>query len=373
MTHIVMTGSDTSMYTAPHASETAARMGFYARTLNELHPGSHLTYMAIGAPQGSQPICEANLSIIPVAGLGQLYAAFAKLQDINLITPQTCTEEAWIAYLFAVPRKIPVVPQEHGDPFSPHRRSGAWWRKNLLRLRDRLGLSLLRLACGVRAVSPEVAEKIKPLMKSKPVAVFPVPVSITPLERQETTPTLLFVGRLDPGKNVATFLQIAAKVRRSHPDLRIEIAGDGPDRAVLENMADSLGLRDCCTFHGWVSQNKLAECYARATLFVFPTLHEAFGRVVIEALLCGVPVISSLAVGPRFILQPDDAGILLDAMDIEGFSTAILNLLTNPGRRDEYRQRGYKTAVRFSRNAMSRQWMGWLAGLAKGKDTCASC
>lgn len=363
MTHIVMTGTDVSMYTNPEGSETAGRFAVYAQKLAELRPHSQLTYIAVGAPAGSTSIKNGNLTIVPVKSLLHLYGALKALPAISLITTQTITEQSWLTYIFALPRHIPVVVQEHGDPFDRHRFSGSRLRITLHRLRNFLALRMLRFASGMRVVSPGVANNIKPYLQGKSLAVLPVPVSISPLPRTENTPILLYIGRLDAGKNVDGFLKVAAALVNDHKDLTIEIAGDGPERSALEKLTHELGLASRTNFHGWMKYGDLAACYARATMFLAPSWHEAFGRVILEALICGAPVISSNTAGPSFILAADHSGILLDAGDLSGMIAAANRLLNNPAEREELRQRGYITAKRFSQQSMSHEWMDFLVRL----------
>lgn len=365
MTHIVMTGTDVSMYSPDQGSETLQRLSRYAETLASLQADARLTYIAIGAPRNSKPIHTDRLSIIPLTFLAGLYGCLKRLAPVSLISPQTMSEQCWVAYVFAMPRRIPVVPQEHGDPFDVHRYTAATsWKRLLHRLRDRLSLYLLRLAAGMRVVSPAVAGRLEHHLPGKPLAVLPVPVSMNPLPRQESVPILLFTGRLDKGKNVDGVLKVAAALAATCPDLQVEIAGDGPQRRELEHLAQTLRIASRVCFHGWVRNEELAACYARATVFLFPTWHEAFGRVILEALICGVPVISSHAAGPGFILGQDQSGLLFDADDIEGMAAAVGDLLDNPEKREDMRQRGYKTAQRFSRDALSRSWMQFLLAIA---------
>ena len=363
MPHIVMTGSDVTMYTNPNGSETASRFEGYAQALSALAPNSRLSVIVHGAPAGSLPIEMGNLRIIPVQGLGGVYRAFKSLPTIDLITPQTCTEEAWLCYLFARPRGIPVVPQEHNDPFDPRNYNGPRWRRALLHLRHKLALVLLRFAKGVRTVSPAVAEQLKPYLSGKPLAVLPVPVSITPLERAETGPRLLFVGRLDPQKNVTTLLELASRLLPQFPDLRLDIVGDGSLRRELEAQSAALDLGSCVTFHGWLSYHDLASCYAQANLFLCPSLYEGFGRVILEALICGTPVIASDTAGPKFILEHDQSGLLVPALNLERLRKETARLLDDPQARQALRERGYRTAARFSRTQMSRDWMDFLCKL----------
>ncbi|MCK6692421.1 MAG: glycosyltransferase family 4 protein, partial [Thermoanaerobaculia bacterium] len=102
---------------------------------------------------------------------------------------------------------------------------------------------------------------------------------------------IAYIGRLHPGKNVELVLRLFGEVATQHPRLELHIAGDGMLREQLESQVQSSLYRDRIIFHGWV--NDVASFYENADLFLFPSAHESFGNVVLEALLTGLPVLTS--------------------------------------------------------------------------------
>ncbi len=102
----------------------------------------------------------------------------------------------------------------------------------------------------------------------------------------EHDPVAIVVGRLAPEKNLDLALQAFAAIRSHHPNARMVFVGDGPLRKTL--------TRQCpeCLFVGTKHRETLAEHYASADLFLFPSLTETFGNVVSEALACGLPVVA---------------------------------------------------------------------------------
>ncbi len=108
-------------------------------------------------------------------------------------------------------------------------------------------------------------------------------------------PILLYVGRVSAEKNVEAFLKLKT------PGTKV-IVGDGPHRAWLQKTYPD------AKFLGYKTGEDLASCYAMADLFVFPSLTDTFGLVVIEALACGVPVAAFPATGPVDIIDRDVLG-----------------------------------------------------------------
>ena len=110
---------------------------------------------------------------------------------------------------------------------------------------------------------------------------------------------LLFVSRLAREKNVDLLLEA---VRAARVPVRLVIGGDGPERASLEARAAELGIADRTTFLGAVPRSSLPDLYASADAFVFPSLTETQGLVLVEALAAGALVIAADAAPVRDVL-----------------------------------------------------------------------
>lgn len=100
------------------------------------------------------------------------------------------------------------------------------------------------------------------------------------------TPVMLAVGRLAPEKNLGLAIEAFDALRAAHPDARLVLVGDGPQRAALQARCPH------AVFAGLRRGEDLAAHYASADLFVFPSLTETFGNVTIEALASGLPVLA---------------------------------------------------------------------------------
>jgi glycosyltransferase involved in cell wall biosynthesis len=97
-------------------------------------------------------------------------------------------------------------------------------------------------------------------------------------------------------KNLETLLRAVAKVKKSTPDVRLLIAGrplDPDYYARMQALSQALGLRDTVVFLGGLPQDKVAELYRQAEVFVFPSLVETFGNPLLEAMASGIPVVCS--------------------------------------------------------------------------------
>ena len=144
-----------------------------------------------------------------------------------------------------------------------------------------------------------------------------------------TGPVLGNAGWLIPRKRFDLFLQVAALVLRQRPDARFLIAGDGPERPRLEALAAELGIADAVVWVGWIDD--MRSVYAALDLLLFNSDWDAMGLTPIEAVVHGVPVVSSvLNGGLAEVLRPGVDAVLFDQHDVSALSTAALRLLADP-------------------------------------------
>jgi glycosyltransferase involved in cell wall biosynthesis len=137
------------------------------------------------------------------------------------------------------------------------------------------------------------------------------------------------VGRLAAAKDHATLLRAFRRVHDRRPWVRLVVAGVGPKRAELECLADDLGLADAVTFVGFVD-NAYASM-AAASVFVLSSKHEGLPTVLLEALACETPIVSTdCPSGPREILADGRYGRLVPVGDDAALAEAIVESLDAP-------------------------------------------
>ena len=134
-------------------------------------------------------------------------------------------------------------------------------------------------------------------------------------------PVLIAVGRLQMQKDFPTLLQAFAKVRKQRP-VKLLILGEGKEREALEDLIQKLGLDGDVSLPGFVA-NPYAYM-ARSSLFVLSSRWEGLPTVLIEALCCGTPVVSTdCPSGPREILKDGLYGQLVPVSDVDALARAI--------------------------------------------------
>jgi glycosyltransferase involved in cell wall biosynthesis len=173
-----------------------------------------------------------------------------------------------------------------------------------------------------------------------------VPTPARPPRRSGAPPTLVTVGHLVARKRHADVLRALAVLTPRHPTLRYAIVGDGPERAALEGLAARLEVTERVDFHGQLPHEQAVELGRGCTLFVMPSTEEAFGVAYIEAMAGGVPAIGCRGEpGPEEIAAAGDGLVLVPPGDIERLTQRIDELLSDPHRLHEIRQRARATVM----------------------------
>jgi glycosyltransferase involved in cell wall biosynthesis len=143
-------------------------------------------------------------------------------------------------------------------------------------------------------------------------------------------PYVLCVGRLnDERKNVDLLLRaFAALPVELRANTRLVLAGSSPPPARFWGRAQQLGLHQRVRFIDSPSNDRLVELYQNASVFALTSNEEGFGVVIIEAMACGVPVVSTRSGGPDDIIQDGHDGYLVALDDADGFADRLGRLLS---------------------------------------------
>ncbi|MCP4130476.1 MAG: glycosyltransferase family 4 protein [bacterium] len=157
---------------------------------------------------------------------------------------------------------------------------------------------------------------------------------------------LLTVSTLEPRKNMISILRAFSRLE-NYKDYQLVLVGRlGWIGKEFFSDIGVMGIEDSLLITGYIPGEDLAPLYTGAEAFVFPSLYEGFGLPVLEAMQCGCPVItahnSSL---PEVI---GDAGILVDARNIDDITAALKKVLTSSGLINTMRKKGLKQAEKFS-------------------------
>jgi glycosyltransferase involved in cell wall biosynthesis len=144
-------------------------------------------------------------------------------------------------------------------------------------------------------------------------------------------PRIAAAGRLVPDKGFDVLLAAFAEIADEHPEVELDLAGDGPERPNLETMAASLGIADRVRFRGWVGSNAMPGLFGAAAIAVLPSrINEGLGMVLVEAGLAGCALVGSDVGGIRDIVLPERTGILVPPNDPGALADGLRTLLRDP-------------------------------------------
>jgi glycosyltransferase involved in cell wall biosynthesis len=167
-------------------------------------------------------------------------------------------------------------------------------------------------------------------------------------------PFLLYVGGLDPSKNVRFLLEVLTVVRRQVPTMRLALAGEtGPRRDALLAMARASGLAGALDLLGFVDDARLAAAYRDAAAFVFPSLYEGFGLPPLEAMAAGCPVVASP--GGALLEVLGKAAWIAPLGEAAAWAGAVVTLHRDIGRRRAMVDAGRAHAARFTWKRVGRE------------------
>ena len=157
------------------------------------------------------------------------------------------------------------------------------------------------------------------------------------------TTLLLYVGRLSEEKRVSVLLEAFAGLRHRRPQVRLAVVGDGPARGGLEAGAPE-GVR----FLGELRGDALAQVYASADVFCFPSTTDTFGQVLLESAASGLPTVAAAAGGALELVEHRSTGLLVVPDDAGAFGAALAELVEHEPLRHELARRALVAARRRS-------------------------
>ena len=167
-------------------------------------------------------------------------------------------------------------------------------------------------------------------------------------------PVLIACGRLVDQKDYPTFLK-AVRIVRQHLPVETWILGEGPLRNKLEGYAEKLGIYNSVKFLGF--QKNPFKFFASANVFVLSSIYEGFGNVIVEAMACSLPVISTdCPFGPNEIIQHEWNGILTRPGDCEGMAQWIIKILKEKHLRDRLVNNAKDDIMRFDAKTVAEQY-----------------
>lgn len=204
---------------------------------------------------------------------------------------------------------------------------------------------------GLDAIfTPENARALEPMVRQS----YPLPERF-----------LLFVGTLEPRKNLPRLLEAYA-LARQHADLPPLVLAGAPgwQHERILTQARDLGVESHIVFAGYIPREHLPGVCAAASALLYPSLYEGFGLPPLEAMGCGTPVlVSNTSAMPEVV---GDGGVLVDPRDVQQIADGILRITQEEMLRQQIAERGLERAKRFRWEEAARRTSAVL------EDACSS-
>lgn len=279
--------------------------------------------------------------ITPIRDVRALWRLYRLIREIEPDVVHThTTKGGFIGRTAAYMARVPVIVHTlHSHLFHGYFGAPMTWILILMeRLAARMSDAVLTLTEGLRQ---ELAETYHITRRGR-IMVLPLGLDLDRFantRRKNGTfraewhipadaPLIGIIGRLEPIKNHALFMEAAAHIRRDLPDAHFIIIGDGILRETLEHQADALGLRDAVTFTGW--QQNLPAIYSDLDVSVVSSINEGMPVSVIESLAAGCPVVATAVGGVPDLLNGGALGTLVPPQDAPALADAITTTIRTP-------------------------------------------
>jgi glycosyltransferase involved in cell wall biosynthesis len=274
-----------------------------------------------------QPVYVPHPLLYPTAALARVLVEHRR-HRYDLATADDPFRAGLAALAFRRLTGVPFCVEYHTETLG----NAAWVAERPLihGAYSRIGAAVLAAAGSVRCVNERNRAQLAELTGREPsdllIEAIPVPVDLYDptrydgrarevRERLTTNPddvVLLFLGRLAPVKHVDQLIEAFGQLSERHANVVLEIVGDGPERRRLEQLARGRGR---IVFSGYVPEHEVHSHYGACDFFVNPSHSETYGRVYLEAMSAGKPVITT-----------DGAGAVADGLCIDGKNALVVRV-----------------------------------------------
>lgn len=268
-----------------------------------------------------------------------------------LITSQDPFELGLVAYLLKRKHKLPLQLQVHTDLLSPFFTK----ESRLNRIRLRIARFVLPKADGIRVVSERIRTSLvnELNIKDDRITVLPIFVDLEMYRgvhkiEQENSFTFLTVARLSREKNIGLAIQALAEVIKKHPEARMTIVGEGPEKLRLQSMARELGVSEYISFPGAVWKSGLVPYFSAADCFFLVSNYEGYAMAVVEAMSAGLPIIMTDVGLAGWLIRDKQEGVVVSVSDKDALISAMLHMMDDADARARYGRAVHDTVSKLA-------------------------
>ncbi len=306
---------------------------------------------------GRIPVVRALFRLVPY--LFAVWRLSGRVQVIHLMA-----NSGWSWQLHAAP--VLWLARLRGTPVIVNYRGGEaldYFRRSFSRVRPSLrkAAAIVVPSGYLEAVFQRFGERARVIPNIVDREVFsPAPKTDRaeePAEEEGSDFTLVITRNLEPIYGIDTAIRALALVARRDANVRLRIAGSGPQAESLRALARELGIADAVSFEGRLDRPEIAALYAGADAMINPSTVDNMPNSVIEALACGVPVVSTEVGGVPFIVSHEESALLVPPGDERALADAILRLKGAPDLRETLKANGLARAEQYAWPRVRQQWL----------------
>lgn len=279
---------------------------------------------------------KLNWILLPTFILSQFLAIrkIIKREDIDIIHAHWIIPQGMLAIAcrFMLNKKPKIICTSHGA--------------DLFCLTDPVSKMIKRWVInrvdGMSVVSNIMVTKVAELSSTKSELCTVIPMGtdststfIVNPDKNRKRFQLLFVGRLVEKKGLRYLVECLPFLLKKFPEIKLKVAGSGPEQIVLELLVDKLGLSSRIDFLGRVSHQNLVNLYQESTMAIFPFIQaedgdmEGLGLVMVEALACQCPVIAGDVPAVKDVIENELSGLIIDPKHTDLLEHAISRMLND--------------------------------------------
>jgi len=276
----------------------------------------------------------------------------------------------WSWHLFAAPaiwiariRRKPVIVNYHGGDAAAYFDKAFFWVKPTLSQASKIIVpsGFLAAVFEKRGFSTSIVPNIIDLGRFSAEAD-------TKVTSNKNSPHLLVPRNLELIYDNATALRAFSIVRKQFPASRLTITGSGSQRQALENLVIELELQDAVFFTGHLPNDEMVALYRSSDVMVNPTTVDNMPISVLEALACGVPIVSTNVGGVPYLVEHDSTALLVPEKNPMAMADAILVLLNNPAKAQQIRSAGLNAVQSYTWKEVRNQLLSVYENVLKKPD-----
>lgn len=228
---------------------------------------------------------------------------------------------------------------------------------------SKVARDMITSAAGVVGVSKEITATINTTFDIQKAVTIYNPIEEIAVQNTAKGDYYIFVGRLvDRVKNVSLLIDAFAKAYSKNTQHTLKIYGDGPDKALLEEKVQTLGLQDGIVFEAFSTD--IYQKMASSRALILSSYYEGFPRVIIEALSLGTPVISvDCKSGPKEVIVNKQNGLLVPNHNPAALAEAIHTFSTDQALYENCKDNALESISHLTMQTIGKQWTEYLKTL----------